>query len=571
MNPSVTVREMPALRVLATAAVAVAALAAGAGPVASQGAPAPPPAPTTTEPSRTAAGTLTASPAAMRATRNVPFSGVVGTFTDSTPGAVRDNGAFVRSAYLDVLARAVDPPSELFWVRALDQRASRARLASVLVASDEGRHAVVVRLYQAALGRVPRASDRAYWAGLLARGLPVDAVRAQLYGSDEFFRGAGSTNPAFVDALYRSALGRPPDSRGNAYFAGLLARGTSRVTVSGSLLGSTEAKRRVVADHHVRLLGRGPTSAETAFWAARLAGGVHESALTLSLVPSLDYLRKLPQDYTATVAWGSGPAASARLRKVGVDRFAVDAGGRFTANGRITVHIEVTRSGGGNLSFDGTLDVVGPRNERFVSQLYRDVLGRGVDGAAFAAWTRDLRVGGARSRGRVVFILTSSEEYRRRRVTSIYNAYLGRGPSGAESDRWVAVLGVGGPVDAVRAGVLGSRDYNSRAGGSVDGFLDAIYRDVLGRAPDRGGRAYNAGLLASGATRESVARGLLSSAEADGRYVVDRYSRLLQRTPRARERDFWVSALARGLTEPGLISALTTSTEYFDRFPGAAP
>ncbi|MDQ3145525.1 MAG: DUF4214 domain-containing protein [Actinomycetota bacterium] len=558
---------MPALRVLVVAVVATATLAVGAGPVASQDAPSP-----TTEPSRTAAGTLTASPVPARATRGVPFSGSVGTFTDSTPGAVRDSGAFVRAAYLDVLGRAVDPPNEVGWVRAMDQRTPRSRLAAVLVGSEEGRRAVVVRLYQAALRRVPRVADRAYWAGILGRGLPVDAVRAQLYGSDEFFAGAGGNNAAFLDALYRRALGRPPDRPGRTYFAGLLARGASRVTVSGSLLGNAEARRRVVADHHVRLLARAPTTAESTFWVARLAVGVHESSLTLFLLPTLDYLRKLPEDYTATVVWGSGPARSARLRKVGANLFAVVGAQRFTSDGRITVHIEVARSGGGQLSFDSTLDVVGPRNERFVRQLYREVLGRSVDGGALAARTRDLRVGGARARGRVVSVLTSSEEYRRRRVTSIYDAYLARAPSASESDRWFAILRFGAPVDAVRSGVLGSREYYRRAGGSVVGFLDAVYREVLGRAPDRGGRAYNAGLLASGRTRESVARGLLSSAEADGRFVVDRYGALLRRTPGASERNFWVSALGRGLTEPGLVSALTTSTEYFDRFPpGTSP
>ena len=102
-------------------------------------------------PPERAAGALTPAPAAPRATRHILFAGVVGSFTDSEPGTVRDSRAFVAAAYRHLLGRAVDRGAEAAWVSALEQRAPRARLVAVLLGSDEGRRFVVRRLYQAAV------------------------------------------------------------------------------------------------------------------------------------------------------------------------------------------------------------------------------------------------------------------------------------------------------------------------------------------------------------------------------------------------------------------------------------
>jgi hypothetical protein len=61
----------------------------------------------------------------------------------------------------------------------------------------------------------------------------------------------------------------------------------------------------------------------------------------------------------------------------------------------------------------------------------------------------------------------------------------------------------------------GSREYVNRSGGSNAGLVDALYRDILHRAPDEAGRRYWIGLLDSGRARpDDVANAFYRSIES---------------------------------------------------------
>lgn len=149
----------------------------------------------------------------------------------------------------------------------------------------------------------------------------------------------------------------------------------------------------------------------------------------------------------------------------------------------------------------------------YVGQLYRDLLGREPDAGGQAGWVALLDQGVPTEQ--VVQGFVGSTEYRTREVQELYRSLLGR-PADAGGLSWfVGQLGAGQTPEGVEAQILGSTEYFQKAGGTTEGFLTSLYADTLGpgRTIDPTGAAYWNSVLASGASRTDVARGVLTSDE----------------------------------------------------------
>jgi hypothetical protein len=195
---------------------------------------------------------------------------------------------------------------------------------------------------------------------------------------------------------------------------------------------------------------------------------------------------------------------------------------------------------------------------RLVHALYVDLLGRLADtgGALYQAG----RLGAGASVASVVRSLTASGEYRRALVDRFYQDYLGRPADRAGLatwSPWTTVLRT-----EVQAKLLASGEYFTKAGGTNGGFVDALFRDVLGRSADPGGRAAFVSLLDRGRSRYAVAKTLLTSPEGWGHVVDDLYRHFLRRPSDSSGRAFWRARLAAGTSVEGVIAALAGSTEY---------
>ena len=71
--------------------------------------------------------------------------------------------------------------------------------------------AVVDSWYRMYLGRSARNDPGSVgWINLLRQGSPPSSVLAGILGSHEYFNRVGGTMPAFITALYRDVVGRPP-------------------------------------------------------------------------------------------------------------------------------------------------------------------------------------------------------------------------------------------------------------------------------------------------------------------------------------------------------------------------
>src|SRR5206468_3539960 len=132
---------------------------------------------------------------------------------------------------------------------------------------------------------------------------------------------------------------------------------------------------------------------------------------------------------------------------------------------------------------------VGTLNDRFVAQAYQAILGRDVDPTGLAFWTRLLNQGQL-NRTQAIQAILGSLEYRAKVVTDLYHSLLRRNPDAFGLATFVNFLGSGGTIAQVQALILGSGEYFvTQGGGTVNGFLAALYRDVLGRQIDPNGQA----------------------------------------------------------------------------------
>jgi subtilisin family serine protease len=156
-------------------------------------------------------------------------------------------------------------------------------------------------------------------------------------------------------------------------------------------------------------------------------------------------------------------------------------------------------------------------NERYLAAVYLDVLGRPVDPSGLAHWS-GLLDGGV-SRVRVVQAITHSEEYFVKFVRDAYQRLLRRDPDGPGLNAWVRRMQAGLTDAQLEAAFLGSVEYYAAAGGTDGAWVQALYRDALGRAADPSGEAHWAQRLVGGASRAEVALGVTASAERAVRAV----------------------------------------------------
>jgi hypothetical protein len=135
---------------------------------------------------------------------------------------------------------------------------------------------------------------------------------------------------------------------------------------------------------------------------------------------------------------------------------------------------------------------------RYIDRAYQKLAGRGATDAEITQWYDAVGEGDRRS---LTNQLVVSDHFAGRMVDDLYKRALGRSPEPGGRSYWVAQLSRGTRLGAVGAYFFGSTEYFLRAGGTNRHFVVALYRDILGRAPDPGGQRYWNLLLDNGAAR----------------------------------------------------------------------
>lgn len=147
-------------------------------------------------------------------------------------------------------------------------------------------------------------------------------------------------------------------------------------------------------------------------------------------------------------------------------------------------------------------------------------------------------------------------------VDDLFDAVLRRDADPTSRAFFVERLGRIGR-QKVMADLLASAEHRATQGGGTDaGWIDALYRDALGRPADAAGRQYFLQQLQAGRTRGSIASFFTGGAEGRTALVRRLVVELLRRPADPASVQYYAGRLAAGTTVERVISLIAGSREY---------
>lgn len=208
------------------------------------------------------------------------------------------------------------------------------------------------------------------------------------------------------------------------------------------------------------------------------------------------------------------------------------------------------------------IDYANTAEGRFIAKAYVDLLGRRVDSAGMRYWYSVVRSSGRATFARQMVYAYPSCEWSRSVVDGYYHDILGRSPDGAGSEAWTRDICTHKRTAVqVAAYFYGLPEYYNAHGGTPESYVDAMYRAIMGRSPDAGGRAFWSTMVRQrGST--AVAQIIYQQQEPREYRVTQQYRYLLNRSPDAGGRVYWANRL---LTQDDLELTidLVSSNEYY--------
>ena len=163
--------------------------------------------------------------------------------------------------------------------------------------------------------------------------------------------------------------------------------------------------------------------------------------------------------------------------------------------------------------------------------------------------------------------LLQSQEYRINLLQSLYQSLLGRNALPGEITAGLTLFQNGATDEEVIAEIASSLEYYNRAGGTNAAFVNRVYQDLLGRAPNVGEQTtFTTFLNNNGNTannRRTIVLQLAQSAEYRTRLVGGFYQKYLRRSGLANEINGWLNLMQNGATDEQVIAGLLSTDEYF--------
>lgn len=272
-------------------------------------------------------------------------------------------------------------------------------------------------------------------------------------------------------------------------------------------------------------------------------------------------------DYSATIDWGDGTAATPGTITLGGSTFTVQGSHTYAAapaDGRFIIHTTIRHlTATDAIAVSEALVAGRTPNQRFIAQVYLDFLDRVVDPAGLSHWDALLAAG--ESRQQVVLEIEQTLECAQDTVNRLYQRYLHRDADPNSLNSFSSLLLQGATIEQISASLAGSNEFFvTQGGGTVDGFLNALYEAALGRPIDPTALAFWEFSLSFGLTRTQVAGKVLSSQEYRQDVVQQAYLQLLARAADPDGLNGWLSLLNSGGTDQLVYSGIAGSQEYFN-------
>ncbi len=348
--------------------------------------------------------------------------------------------------------------------------------------TPQGRTAAVHRLYQAALGRAPDPVGLAAATARLADGGTPLQLAETLTTSAEFRTRHGegqSVDGPFLRMLYRDALGRAPDPEGLAAWLQAGERGCSRARAVALFASGEEACQRLkdasdqasagpellVKSLYLAAFGRLPDEAGLQACLDRLHTGTTLQSLAQDLVQSEEFIAR----------HGSGTTVGKKY----LTALYRDGLGREPDRDGLKGWLAFGRSGGARAEVLAAF-ARSPENLDRVSKVQAPAAEPQAPPAAKRGLAMPLVPGEA-------CLAPAEDRDPGHLIHCLFRAAFGRM---ADHEGWksaVMHLQAGGDLRVLAEGLAQSTEFTERHGPAetVDrAFLDALYRDGLGRQPD---------------------------------------------------------------------------------------
>jgi hypothetical protein len=285
-------------------------------------------------------------------------------------------------------------------------------------------------------------------------------------------------------------------------------------------------------------------------------------------------------DFSASINWGDGSSSAGQIAASGSGSFKVAGSHTYQDEGHFTVQISISDHRGNSAQAQSAMVTLeellpdgtrGTPNQRFISELYRDLLGRQVDPAGLAFWN-GLLASGLSHAQIALGVMTATPEFHTGLVQEMYQLYLHRvaDPQGLRDS--VAFLNSGGTRAELAVRFVSSPEYYQvRAQNANGGFLDALFQDAFDRSIETSAQKSLADQLASGATRSAVADVIFASAEYQVDVVRSIYLRYLDRELELKGLAIWTALEKSGVLDDALLSRILGETDNNEFYNKTAP
>jgi hypothetical protein len=236
-------------------------------------------------------------------------------------------------------------------------------------------------------------------------------------------------------------------------------------------------------------------------------------------------------------------------------------------NGNQAFGLELHNPGGGASLVDvqsaasvTILDRDGTSDQRFVNDVFLQILHRQADAASLTTYTSLLAQG--QTRQQVALAIENTPEARTVAVQDLYITLLGREAESGGLAIFTTFLANGGTLQQVESAILGSDEYFLKAGGDNQSWLESVYQDVLHRLPDPFGEGTFLASLNAGTSRVQIAQLIVTSQEGYTTQVTDYYQNFLDRIPDPVGLFAWVTNLQQGVRTEVVVAGFLGSPEY---------
>lgn len=231
----------------------------------------------------------------------------------------------------------------------------------------------------------------------------------------------------------------------------------------------------------------------------------------------------------------------------------------------IGVHIDndelwvTVRFAKGDLPQNATVDSA---TGKYIDSLHRLFLKRSASSAEKQRWASAVQSG---NRSALTAALAVSDEWAGVRVNDLYKTVLGRNADAGGRSFWVGQVAAGVRLEDVAAGFYASEEYFQRKGRTNSAFIEGLYKDILGRAADSSGRNYWVLQLHTGKVdRLDAAANFYASVESRRDRVATLYREILARGTDAAGQAYWADQLLH-MGDVVLATQLAASPEFYQR------